>query len=367
MKITRITLWKTPLKSHVTYTMAEGKVCDLVDSIILRLDTDEGISGWGEVLPIPHYLPAYGDGVIPAITDMARVILGADPLGGDAIMTRLDHHLKGHEYAKSPVNIACWDITAKKANLPLYALLGGRQQESLPLYQSITCAEPQEMVEMALEAERQGVNHFQVKLGASGGWEVDVERLVKTREAVNSSALVYGDWNCGASALEAIRVGRAVKHLDLMLEQPCATLEECAMVKNATGLPMKIDENAANQNDILTAHRLGCINAAAIKISKFGGITACRKAREICDHLGIMMCIEDTWGSDIVTAAVIHLGLATNPARLLNVCDLSGYVAPRLDSTAPSREKGRITPNDIPGLGVNPDLDILGPPIAEIT
>ena len=70
------------------------------------------------------------------------------------------------------------------------------------------------------------------------------------------------------------------------------------------------------------------------------------------------MCIEDTWGSDIATAAALHLAATTDPKFILNVCDLSHYVAPRLDPNAPSREHGYITPSDAPGLGVEPQLDI---------
>ena len=72
------------------------------------------------------------------------------------------------------------------------------------------------------------------------------------------------------------------------------------------------------------------------------------------------MCIEDTWGSDITTSALLHLGISTEPARLMNVCDLSGYVAPRLDAAAPMRQAGRIAPSTKPGLGVQPDIDLLG-------
>ena len=74
------------------------------------------------------------------------------------------------------------------------------------------------------------------------------------------------------------------------------------------------------------------------------------------------MCIEDTWGSDIATAAALHLGAATDPHRVLNVCDLSGYVHPRLAPDAPTRHQGRIAPPEGPGLGITPDLDLLGTP-----
>jgi L-alanine-DL-glutamate epimerase-like enolase superfamily enzyme len=149
-----------------------------------------------------------------------------------------------------------------------------------------------------------------------------------------------------------------------MLEQPCGTLDDCAAVRAATGLPMKIDENAHDTASLLTAYRLGCMDAVALKLSKFGGLSALRRARDLCLHLGAKMCIEDTWGSDIATAAALHLAAATPSAALLNVCDLSGYVTPRLDPNAPTRQGGEITPPEAPGLGVHIDVAQLDEPVA---
>ncbi|MEM9104920.1 MAG: enolase C-terminal domain-like protein [Pseudomonadota bacterium] len=365
MKITRVTIWHVPLTSHVEYRMASGKKCATIDTVVLRIETDSGLDGWGEVCPIPHYLPAFADGVVPAIADMAPVLLGADPIGPEALMRRLDAHLQGHVYAKSPIDMALWDLTAKAAKLPLYALLGGRSAETMPLYHSITCVAPDDMAAMAREAQAMGIRQFQAKLGADSNWQVDVERLIKVREAVGPGPLVYGDWNCGTSRLDAIRVGRAVAHLDVMLEQPCATLEDCAAVKQATGLAMKIDENAHDTASLLKAWKLGCMDAVAVKLSKMGGLGACRRARDLCMHLGAQMCIEDTWGSDIATAALLHLGASTDPERVMNVCDLSAYVAPRLAPEGPVRYEGRIAPPRGIGLGVAPDPDALGAPQAQ--
>ena len=364
MKIARITVWHVPLTSHLAYYMADGKACDTVETVVVRLETDSGLSGWGEVCPIPHYLPAYAKGVAPAIEEMAPIILDAPAIGPEALMARLDRHLPGHVYAKSAIDIALWDLLGKVADLPLHALLGGRQAERLPLYHSISCIDPEAMAHIAVEAKAIGIRQFQVKLGADRDWQADVARLSLVREAVGPGPLVYGDWNCGASRLEATRVGRAVAHLDVMLEQPCPTLAECAAVRAATGLPMKIDENAHDAASLLEAHRLGCMDAVALKLSKFGGLSALRRARDLCLHLGAKMCIEDTWGSDIATAAAFHLAAATPSAALLNVCDLSGYVAPRLDPSAPTRQGGEITPPEGPGLGVHIDVAQLGEPVA---
>ncbi len=364
MKVTRIRLWHVALTSLETYYMAEGKTCDTVETVVLALDTDTGLTGWGEVCPIPHYLPAYARGVAPAVAEMAPVILGASPLGPEALMSRLDTHLPDHRYAKSPMDIALWDLTAQAANLPLYALLGGRRQDTLPLYHSITCVAPDEMARMSRVAQETGITQFQAKLGADDDWQADVERLTKVREAVGSGPLVYGDWNMGADRLTATRVGRAVAHLDVMLEQPCAMLADCQAVREACGLPMKLDELAHDIATLLEANQRGILDAVALKLSKFGGLSKLRTARDLCLHLGAKMCIECTWGSDIATAAALHLAAATEPKFLMNTCDLSGYVTPRLDPTAPTRAKGRIAPPDGPGLGVTPDLDLLGAPDA---
>ena len=360
MKIKRLSLWHCPLTSHEPYYMADGKTCDTVETVIIRLDTDTGLSGWGEVCPIPHYLPAYARGVAPAIAEMAPVIIGADPIGPEALMIKLDAHLQGHSYAKSPIDMALWDLTAQTAKMPLYQLLGGACQADMPLYHSITCIAPDAMARIASDAYRQGIRQFQVKLGADQDWQADVERLRLVRDAVGTGPLVYGDWNCGASQLDASRVGRAVAHLDIMLEQPCQTVAECEAVRRATGLPMKLDESAHDTASLLDGYQRGIMDAVALKLSKFGGISAVRRARDLCLYLGAKMCIEDTWGSDITTAALLHLGATTNPARLLNVCDLSGYVMPRLDATAPTRHNGRIAPPHAIGLGVKPELDMLG-------
>ncbi|MEL6266823.1 MAG: mandelate racemase/muconate lactonizing enzyme family protein, partial [Pseudomonadota bacterium] len=337
-----------------------------VDTHVLALGTDAGVTGWGEVCPIPGYLPAYAAGVPPAVAELAETLIGADPVGAEALMARLDAVLPGHAFVKSMIDIALWDLTGRVAGLPVHAFMGGRVQAEMPVYHSITCVAPQRMAEIAREAQASGVTQFQVKLGREGGWRADVERLVAVREAVGEGPIVYGDWNCGADRLDATRVGRAVAGLDVMLEQPCATLEACAAVRAATGLPMKIDELAHDTASLLEAQRLGCLDAVAVKLSKFGGLSACRRARDLCLHLGARMGIECTWGSDIAMAAALHLGAATPAQALMNVCDLADYVTPRLAPDAPRRRDGRIAVPEGPGLGITPDRGVLGAPVLAI-
>lgn len=361
-RIAEIRVWTTTLTSHVAYEMAAGKRCATVETVVLSLTTDSGLVGWGEVCPIPHYLPAYARGVAPGVAEVAPALLGGDATGPEAAIAKCMRLLPGHPFVHSPIDIALWDLLGKIAGLPVAALLGGKRAATLPIYHSITCIDPHEMARIARDAQAQGVTQFQVKLGADDDWTADVARLTLVREAVGAGPLVYGDWNCGATSLEASRVARAVAHLDVMLEQPCRTLEECARVRAAAGLPMKLDEGVHDIASLLAAHQAGCLDAAAIKLSKFGGLSAARQARDLCQHLGVKMCVEDTWGSDIATAAALALGASCDPRFLLNVCDLSGYVAPRLAPNGPTRRDGRIAPPKGPGLGVEPDQTQLGAP-----
>ncbi len=366
MKITEIHIYKVVLTTYEKYNMADGKCFDTIDTIVLEVKTDSGLSGWGEVCPIPHYLPAYADGVAPAIQELAPILIGADPIGPEALMAKCNAYLMGHRYAKSALDMALWDLTAKAANLPLYVLLGGKRTDAAPLYHSITCIEPEAMAEIAQTAYDQGIRQFQAKLGASGTWHTDVERLRLIREVIGPEPVLYGDWNAGATSYEAIRVGLASKHLDVMLEQPCKTLEACAEVRKTTGMAMKIDENGHDFESLEKARALGCMDVVALKLSKFGGVTEIRKARDLCTEWGVMMVIEDTWGSDITTAALAHLGVSTDPKYVLNVCDLSGYVYPRIAPDGPVRTNATLAPSDRPGLGITIDREVLGAPIAII-
>ena len=145
MKITRISIWHVDLTSHETYYMADNKTCDTVESVVIRIETDQSIIGWGETCPIPHYLPAYARGIAPALSELSSILIGKDPIGVEALMMKVDSYLQGHLYAKACLDMALWDITAKAAQLPLYALIGGKKQLDLPLYHSITCIAPDEM------------------------------------------------------------------------------------------------------------------------------------------------------------------------------------------------------------------------------
>ena len=100
-----------------------------------------------------------------------------------------------------------------------------------------------------------------------------------------------------------------------------------------------------------------------IKISKFGGLTKARQARDLCVSLGIAMTIEDSWGGDIITAAISHLAQSTPSKLLFSSTDFNSYVTVSIADNAPQRKNGKLTASTAPGLGVTPKMDTLGDPV----
>ena len=100
-----------------------------------------------------------------------------------------------------------------------------------------------------------------------------------------------------------------------------------------------------------------------LKISKLGGLTKTRQARDLCVSLGIAMTLEDSWGGDITTAAIAHLAHSTPPELLFTTTDFNSYVTVSLAEGAPRRVNGRMAASTAPGLGVTPRRDVLGAPV----
>src|SRR5204863_473367 len=103
-----------------------------------------------------------------------------------------------------------------------------------------------------------------------------------------------------------------------------------------------------------------------IKISKLGGLTKARQARDLCTSLGVAMTIEDSWGGDIVTAAIAHLAHSTPPEVLFTTTDFNSYVTVSIADGAPRRVNGRMAASTAPGLGVKPKMEVLGKPVLEV-
>jgi cis-L-3-hydroxyproline dehydratase len=363
MKITNIDVYQVdlPLKEGA-YQWSEGKSVSTFDSTVVAVHTDAGVTGWGEVCPLgPVYLPAYANGARTGIAEIAPRLIGHDPTQLGALNRTMDYLLKGHPYVKSAIDMACWDITGKAAGMPVCTLLGGRYGADVTLYRAISQRPAAEMAENVAQYRAEGYRRFQLKVG--GDPDQDIARIRAVRAVLEPGDKLVADANTGWQMHEAVRVVHALRDVDVYIEQPCATYEQCLAVRRRTSLPFVLDEVIDSVDMIMRAASDAAMDVVNLKISKFGGLTRIRQARDLCVSLGIAMTLEDSWGGDIITAAIAHLAHST-PIELQFTCtDFNSYVTVSIAEGAPQRVNGRMAASERPGLGVTPRMDVLEDPV----
>ncbi len=367
MKIVNIAAYQVDLPlCEGGYHWSGGKSVTVFDSTIVRVTTDEGWVGYGEVCPLgPFYLPAYAAGVRTGLIELAPHLIGMNPLQLGLLNERMDIVLKGHPYVKSAVDMACWDILGKAAGLPVCELLGGRYGDDFVLYRAISQQSPEAMADNVAGYRAQGYRRFQLKVG--GDPDTDIGRIRAVAERLEPGDRLVADANTGWLKHEAMRVVRAVRDLDVYIEQPCLSYEECLSVRRHTDHPFVLDESIDSIDMLLRADADLAMDVVNIKISKFGGLTRARLARDLCVSRGIAMTIEDTWGGDIVTAAIAHLAHSTPTRFLFTSTDFNSYVTVSTAEGAPQRAGGTMAASSQPGLGIQPRLEVLGKPVLERT
>ena len=335
------------------------------DSTVVVFETDEGIEGYGECCPLgPGYMPSFAGGLRSGLEVLAPALIGVDPRELDVVGALIDSTLKGHPYAKSAVDMACWDIAAKAAGVSVATLLGGAFREQVKLFRVISRAEPAEMVDKLIEYREAGFVQFQMKVGER--LDADLRRMAAVSEAQLATEIIAADANTGWRQHEAMRVADAVKDTQLYIEQPCLTYRECVSLRPHLSRPMILDEVMDSRDAIRRGAQDAAMDAINLKISRFGGLSGARRTRDLCIDLGIAMTIEDTWGGEIASAAIAHLAASTPEQFHFQSSAFHDYHSRAIADGGPVVANGHMTLPSGVGLGVEPLWDVLGAPILEV-
>ena len=336
------------------------------DSTVVIIETDEGLSGVGETCPLgPAYLPAYAEGARAGMAKIAPDLIGRNPLEINAIYGAMDLLLKGHPYVKSAIDMACWDILGKATQQPLYTLLGGKRQDEVRLFKVVSRQEPDAMAQKLKDYQQQGFTQFQMKVGADA--TVDIERIFKVAAQLKSGNVLNADANCGWRQHDAIRVVRAVRDVELYLEQPCSTYEECLAVRRHCDHPMILDECMDSVGLVIRGWQDSAMDAINLKINRVGGLTKAMMFRDLCIELGIIMTVEDSWGGEIATAAIAHLAHTLPREFHFQSSAFHEYSDLEIAEGGPSIEQGWMRASSGVGLGVEPKMEVLGEPVFQTT
>ena len=363
IKITSIEVYQLdlPIKEG-KYSWSHGNSVSVFDSTLVKIKTNKDIFGFGEVCTLgPAYLPAYPEGVRTGIKKIGKSLIGLNPTELIKINSVMDINLKGHNYVKSPIDMACWDILGKFYKQPIWNILGGKFGNKVDLYRAISQENPKTMSKKVKGYKKEGYSKFQLKVG--GDTNEDIERIKLVRSILDKSDVLVADANTGWLMHDALKVIKATEHLDIYYEQPCLSYEESLSVRRKTKNPFILDENIDSINSFLRAFNDHAMDIINIKISKLGGITKSKILRDLCVELGIAMTIEDSWGGDIATAAISHLAHSTPEKFRFSSTDFNSYNTISYSEGSPRRKNGTFTASDKEGLGLNINSKIIGKPV----
>lgn len=365
MKITRITVYQVDLPLEHPYWLSGGRLkFEVLDATLVKLETDAGITGWGEGTPWGHtYVPAHGPGIRAGIETMAPFIIGLDPRRVLDVERAMDLALPGHLYAKSPIDMACWDIAGQAAGLPIADLMGGGSRTPKPIASSVGAKTVDETRAVMDRYRARGYVAHSVKIG--GDVTRDIARIRDVEAHRPENEIILYDVNRGWTRQEALRVMRATEDLHVMFEQPCETLDDIAAIRPLHSAPVSVDESLVTLQDGARIARDGLAEVFGIKLNRVGGLTKAARLRDIALAHGIDLFVMATGGSVLADTEALHLA-ATIPDHNIKAVwacqdmltvDIAGGRGPR-------NIDGHLHPPEAAGLGVHPDEEALGDPVA---
>ena len=368
MKITRITVYQKDLPLKDPYWLSGGRLrFDVLDATFIKLETDEGITGWGEGTPWGHtYVPAHGPGIRAGIETMAKAVLGQNPRALDHVERAMDLCLPGHPYAKAPFDMACWDVAGQAAGLSIADMLGGLDEEGTWIASSVSSGEPYYMLDIIQSYRDRGYKVHSAKVG--GDIQRDIARIRYLEEHRLADERILYDVNRAWTRREASIVMNAVADLGVTVEQPGETLDDIAAIRRVTTIPISVDESLMTLQDAVRIVTHGIADVFGLKLNRVGGLTKARRIRDIALAHGIQMYVMATGGSVLADTEAAHMAQSVPREFRLGswACQdmLTVDVAP---GRGARNDHGKLTVGEAPGLGVAPDEERLGEPLAVYT
>lgn len=294
MRITDIKAEKFPLKLLKPFQVAIGLITE-IDTVIIRVDTDEGISGFGEGAGISFVTGETSDTIMMTLEALKPQLIGQNPFSIDHIHKLMDYAFVRNPSPKAAIDIALYDIMAKAAEQPLYAYLGGVKR-TIETDLTIGIARPEIMAEEGKAIVARGFKHLKVKGGLD--LEDDIEAIRLIRQAVGPDIHIKVDANQGYNVIECLEFMRRVRDYGVsFVEQPTPywDVDGLARIRNLGALPVMADESLMQVQDAVRLIKQDAVDMMNIKLMKCGGlyrglqINAIAEAANLPTMLGCML------------------------------------------------------------------------------
>ena len=351
-----------PLESP--YTFARGSMTGF-KNVIVKMVTDEGITGYGESAPLFRTLDPVA--IARAVNEIIRpVILGLSPLNTEQIIAAALELVEGDTQYVSGIDLALWDIMGQHFGVPIHDLLGGQCEKSVLVDYTVTASDPGEMAEVAAEVCERGYPGVVVK--ATGeSLDRDVEGVHRVREVLPPDKTVRVDSNGGYDTSGAVAFLKAIVDLDIeFVEQPVPPgdiegLKQCRSV----GIPISVDEGLMTLRDAIDLVSAEACDVMNIKVPRVGGLLLAKRMAAIADAAGLPVVVGGRTSFEISRAASRHFAVST-PGTLARAHEGPGPASQRLSDDVVDEKPtlatvaemgGRIPVEQGPGLGIHVNWD----------
>ena len=349
MKITHCEAWPVTLTLEEPFTIAYSTT-EQVINYFFRIETDSGITGFGCSAFDEEVTGETEHTIKKALNDIAiPMLLGENPLAYHDILSRMRNEMVQSPTAMASVDMALYDILGKRAQLPLYQLLGGGRDR---IKSSITIGirPVDQVVEKAISWTKKGYKALKIKGGVS--IEEDIEKLIKVREVVGKDVHIYFDANQGYSIEEAKQCIEVLSNIKAkFIEQPChkRNIQAFTTLRNSS-IRIMADEAILGPEDVVSLYKQGGADMYNIKLAKTGGINRALKLDAIATSIGARVMVGCMDEAGLGIAAALHMALSSNNVEY---ADLDGHVE-FIDDPSYDAVKiidGYVYPQEAYGLG----------------
>ena len=295
--ITSVTIYKLDVPFWEPFVISLGAI-PAADNLVIKIDTSCGLTGIGEASPLRFIAGETQATEFVLAQSLAKVIKGKNPFEIEDRLTDLDKAIAGNYTLKSAFDMALFDLSGKKAGMPLFRLLGGADNRVIKTDMTVSINAPEYMASKALEFKKKGFHALKVKLGTTT--EMDVARIKAIRESIGYDMPIRIDANQGWDIVTAIRTLKALEPYNIEhCEEPVPywNNKDLVRVKECSPIPIMADESVFNHHDAFRLAALGACDYFNIKLSKSGGIFNALKIIAIAEAAGIKSqvgCMNET-------------------------------------------------------------------------
>ncbi|HZI82415.1 MAG TPA: enolase C-terminal domain-like protein [Casimicrobiaceae bacterium] len=329
-------------------------------SVLVRITTDEGVEGWGNVDPTPGYSLVSAVDIHDTVARLAPVLVGADPFNVNHALARMDRETADGFEAKAAIEMALLDLKGRALGVPVHSLLGGALTHDVTLNAWIGTVAPEQAAREAAEWLRRGFTTAKIKISGSGGEGID--RVAAVRDAVGACMALRVDFNESLEFGEAASCIRRLEPYALTLvEQPIARtdIEGLAEIRRAIDIPLMADESVTGPASLMEIIRRKAADIVKVKVMKQGGLLRTRQMIDCAAAAGLRVVIGHGFGLTLSTLA--EAAVAATSTAVIPGCEAVGPLKMAGDVvTRPVRlGVGVLHLVDAPGLGATIDAEAL--------